>query len=61
MSEGVKTKSSGLTPVIIIAIVIAVIFCCLCCLCAAALWFIYGSEYYFEDWQYWSSLIQLAI
>lgn len=60
MSENAKSNSGGLTPVLIIVIVIAVIFCCLCFLCAvAAVWLIDSSDFFFEDWEYWSSVLRL--
>ena len=60
MSENAESNSGGLSPVLIIVIVIAVIFCCLCFLCSvAAVWLVNSSEIYFEDWEYWSSLLQL--
>ena len=60
MSEKAESKSGGISPVILIIIVIAVIFCCLCVLGAAvAVWLINSSDIYFEDWEYWSSLLQL--
>jgi hypothetical protein len=60
MSEDAKTNSSGLSPVLIILIVVAVAICCLCFLCAAGAVLLFNSsDFYFDDWEYWSGLIQL--
>jgi len=60
MSEGAKTNSSGLTPVLIIVIVVAVVFCCFCFLCAAAATLIFNNaDFYIGDWENWSGLVQV--
>lgn len=61
MPENAKTNPSGLSMALIIVIVVSVVFCCFCFLCTVtAVLLVNNTDFYFEDWEYWSSLIQLV-